>query len=357
MAPAAALVEWTGNIFALNAGAELNGAGLYRLNSGTTLTINTNVTVDNLDVLGTLNGTGVLTVNNVMNWTSGTMSGSGRTRIAPGATLNLNNAGVVMLQRTLENGGTTLWTGANITMDSAVITNRAGALFHARNAATLMQRSGLNRFDNAGTFRKSGNTGPTTLTSGVSLNNYNTVEIRSGILAANGGYVSITNSLLNCAIGGMAAGTGFGQLQVAGTVNLNGSLSVDFINGFLPATNNSFTVLAAGTRIGTFANFFYPSNNFTMQLSNTPNAVIVRITDVITNVPPPMLLTPTVSGANIQLTWSAKSNATYRVEFKADLTDTNWSALPGDVTSPSNTASKVDALTPTNRFYRVQVVP
>jgi hypothetical protein len=75
----------------------------------------------------------------------------------------------------LENGGTTLWTGTTITMDSAVITNRAGALFDAQNAATLMQRSGLNRFDNAGTFRKSGPPGMTTLTTSVSLNNYNTV--------------------------------------------------------------------------------------------------------------------------------------------------------------------------------------
>src|SRR5258705_8449823 len=112
-------------------------------------------------------------------------------------------------------------------MDSSVITNRAGALFHAQNAAMLVQRSGANRFDNAGTFRKSGNTGTTTLTSGVSLNNYNAVEIRSGILAANGGYICTSNSLLNSAIAGTTAGTGFGQLQAAGTVNLNGSLSVD----------------------------------------------------------------------------------------------------------------------------------
>jgi len=297
----------------------------------------------------------VVTVNNVMNWTSGTMSGSGRTRIAPGATLNVNNSGVLMLQRTLENGGTTLWTGANITMDSAVITNRAGALFHAQNSATLMQRSGLNRLDNAGTFRKSANTGTTTLTTGVSLNNYNTVELRSGILAANGGYISGSNALLNCAIGGTTPGTGFARLQVGGTVNLNGSLSVDLINGFLPATNDSFAVLTAGTRTGAFANFFYPSNEVTMQLSNTANSVIVRVSGVVFR--QPMLFTPVPSGSNVLLSWTAQTNRTYRLEFNRDVSPTNWEAVPGDVTTLSNTASKFDSWTPSNRFYRVRALP
>jgi hypothetical protein len=351
--PASALVEWTTSIFTLIPGAQLNGAGLYKLGGGT-LTCNTDATVDNLDVAGTFNGTGLVTVNNVMNWTSGTMSGSGRTRIAPGATLNLNNPGVVMLQRTLENAGTTLWTGATITMDSVVITNRAGALFHARNAATLMQRSGLNRFDNAGTFRKSDNTGTTTLTTGVSFNNYNTVELRSGILAASGGYTSRIASILHCAIGGTTPGTGFARLQAGGTVNLNGSLSVDLVNGFVPAVNDSFAVLTAGTRTGTFVGFSYPTNELTMQMSNTPTSVIVHVIDV--SPPRPILLTPELSGSNVNLSWTATSNITYRLEFTSDPGLTNWNAFPGDVTSLSNRASRVDSLTTSNRFYRVRVV-
>jgi hypothetical protein len=51
------------------------------------------------------------------------------------------------------------------------------------------------------------------------------------------------------------------------------------------------------------------------------------------------------------------SNTTYRVEFNPDLTPSNWAALPGDVIGVSNTASKLDPLTPSNRLYRVRVVP
>ncbi len=55
--------------------------------------------------------------------------------------------------------------------------------------------------------------------------------------------------------------------------------------------------------------------------------------------------------------WTAISNTTYRVEFNPTLAPSNWTALPGDVISPSSFASKLDILTPSNRFYWVQIVP
>jgi hypothetical protein len=286
------------------------------------------------------------------------MSGSGRTVIAPGAILNINGPSSVFLaNRTLEIGGTALWTNAgSITFTAAVITNRAGALFQAQNASSLTPTfASSGRFDNAGTFRKSASTGTTTF-SGVVLNNYGTVDIQAGFVAAYGGYTSGSGALLNCALGGTNSGSGYGQMQVAGTVALNGALSVGLTNGYLPSTNDSFTVLTAGTCNGTFTGFFYPSNQVTMQLSNTANSVIVLVTAVAAP-PPPFLLSASLSGSNVLLTWTAVSNTTYRVEFNPDLNASNWSALPGDVTNLSNFASKLDPLTPSNRFYRVRVLP
>src|SRR5205823_10155845 len=89
--PTTALVEWVAagaSAFILNAGAALNGAGLYQLND-LTLTVNGNLAVQNFNLVGgsaALNGSATVTVSNVLNWTAGTMSGSGRTIIAPGAT-------------------------------------------------------------------------------------------------------------------------------------------------------------------------------------------------------------------------------------------------------------------------------
>jgi hypothetical protein len=74
-----------------------------------------------------------------------------------------------------------------------------------------LSSSGANRFDNAGTFRKSANTGTTLIT--ANFTNYGTVDIRSGIIAANGGYAPSANARLNCALGGTTPGTNYGQLQ------------------------------------------------------------------------------------------------------------------------------------------------
>jgi hypothetical protein len=161
--------------------------------------------------------------------------------------------------------------------------------------------------------------------------------------------------LLNCALGGTTAGTNYGQLQVAGAVTLNGALSVELLNGFVPALNDSFTVLTAGSRNGTFGSFSFPSNAVTMQLSNTPTAVIARVSGVAPV--QPVLLLPEFIGPDVKLTWSAISNRTYRLEFIPGLEGSNWNPVPGDVNATSHTASKLDALTSSNRFYRVRALP
>jgi hypothetical protein len=66
---------------------------------------------------------------------------------------------------------------------------------------------------------------------------------------------------------------------------------------------------------------------------------------------------PEVDGTNAKLTWTATSNVTYRLELNPDVSSMNWKAAPGDVMTLSNTASKLDSLTPSNRFYRVRVIP
>jgi hypothetical protein len=359
-APLGALVELYSGTLTLVPGAQLNGGGLYRLNGGVLLA-NTDLSVSNLDYVNNaggaaLDGSGTLTINNLMNWTTGTMTGSGRTVIAPGATLKLANPNpsTIVLSRVLENGGVTLWTGSGtFYLSGGIITNRPGAVFEAQNAASVTPFNSPFEFDNAGIFRKSLSTGTTTV--GVPFTNYGTVDLRLGILAANNAYASSPNAVLNCALGGTTAGTNYGQLQVSGPVTLNGALSVALANGFIPATNDTFTLLTAGARNGTFANFYYPSNAVTMQLSNTASSVIVQVTGV--SITPPLLLSAAISGTNVLLGWNARSNITYRVEFNPNLASSNWSALAGDVIGSSNFASKLDPLTPSNRFYRLRVLP
>src|SRR5262249_18413912 len=68
---AGTVVDWTSGTFTLNPSAQLNGGGLYRINS-TTLARSSDLTVSNLDLIsGTLNVTGMVTVAKAMNWTAG----------------------------------------------------------------------------------------------------------------------------------------------------------------------------------------------------------------------------------------------------------------------------------------------
>ncbi len=260
-----------------------------------------------LNLNGFLGGSSVVTVTGAMNWTAGSMSGSGRTVIPAGATLTISNPSFMAINnRTLDNGGTTLWTGAGIiNLNAAVITNRVGALFNVQNASSFNFGGGAPRFDNAGIFRKSAGIGTATIGGSVPFTNYGTVDIQSGFLAANGGYASSSNAVLNCAISGTKPGTNYGQLQVSGSVTLNGTLSVNVTNNYIPTTNDSFTVLTAGTRNGTFASFTYPSNNLSMLLTNTPTSEIVKVTAVslkqTNSVPAP---------AGMISWWRAENNAT-----------------------------------------------
>ncbi len=79
---------------------------------------------------------------------------------------------------------------------------------------------------------------------------------------------------------------------------------------------------------------------------------------VLTNVPPPVIEAISVSNGTVTLTWSAVAGQKYRVQFNADLSSTNWSDLPPDITASGPTASATDPNTSeAQRFYRVQLAP
>jgi hypothetical protein len=68
-------------------------------------------------------------------------------------------------------------------------------------------------------------------------------------------------------------------------------------------------------------------------------------------------LTASVSGNNINLTFSAGAGLDYSVLYKTNLTDATWSVLASNITDlcTNVTVTVSDALTAGSRFYRVQV--
>ena len=102
--------------------------------------------------------------------------------------------------------------------------------------------------------------------------------------------------------------------------------------------------------------------------ASTGNPITVRVTDngtparsdarsfTITVVARPSIQSVTCSGTKATLTWSAIPGAKYRVQFKDDLNNTNWTDLVPDLAASGSAASMADTPAVAQRFYRILVV-
>jgi hypothetical protein len=100
----------------------------------------------------------------------------------------------------------------------------------------------------------------------------------------------------------------------------------------------------------------------------TTNAITVRVTDDDT--PPKsdtktfsvtVVIAPVIQGISlsnniITITWSAIAGQSYRLQYKSDLSDTNWNDILPDVTASGSTANKDEPLNSIpQRYYRILV--
>src|SRR5262249_38228662 len=74
-----------------------------------------------------------------------------------------------------------------------------------------------------------------------------------GVLTIVGDYTQAAGGVLVVEIGGPNPGTDFDQLPITGQATLDGTLTVNLINGFVPNAGDSFPVLTFGSGTGVFA--------------------------------------------------------------------------------------------------------
>jgi hypothetical protein len=72
--------------------------------------------------------------------------------------------------------------------------------------------------------------------------------------------------VLTMAIGGTSASQ-IGSISVSGSATLAGTLSIQVVNGFTPASGNMFQLLSFSSESGTFDTLTNP--NFTLQYNTT----------------------------------------------------------------------------------------
>ncbi len=232
-----------------------------------TLEVTANIAPSALDIGGgTLTGTGTVTVLGPLTWTSGKMTGAGRTVASGGLLLNntLTTNAPSLDGRILENAATAIWIGTHSigASNGGSLVNLPGAVFEARTDLPLL---GSGSFVNQGILRKSGGSAETTFK--VALHNEGLVEVTTGSFILEGGGTSDGTFTVGSGTGlQFLAGNysltttselnGDGFISFAGaTVSVLGSFDVHTTNilGGLVTVNHDATVTVMSVSNGTLA--------------------------------------------------------------------------------------------------------
>jgi len=261
---------WTGTTV-------FQGPGVVQINSGnvavTGSSINylaaSGVTISGLsNVVGTASLTNCTindaeTIAGAVNWSGGTLSGSGSLMVATNGVLNLT--GGCNIYGPLTNNGTVNWLGGGLYVYYyppgnyyGQIWNQAGAQWNIQCDQTLSDPSyRVPTFNNAGTVTKNGTSGNTTV---------NAYFNNSGVVDADQGVISLINGAsLAGSISFEINGTNnFGSVFVSGSVAFGGmTAGVIFNPSYSPHIGNSFALGTYGSLAssnGPFAGLTLPNS-------------------------------------------------------------------------------------------------
>jgi hypothetical protein len=254
--------------------ADLTGQGSRLVFEGTTGA--------SAPVVATLNGA---TIN--LNAISGGFGLSGNVTLTLGSTTTVRGRGILSSDLQFSGTGTLInqgfidadLSGQTLTVNPDTFTNQGTA--RATNGATLSFTNGFTQ--TAGVLEVNASTisadSPLQINGGelrgfgqINSAIQNNATLRP-LLGGTGLNVSGNVTLLSASnlvfnIGGLTAGSQYGRLNVTGNVSLGGNLLVSFVNGFVAANNNNFTVLTStATLTGAFSNV--PSGS---RLTTTDNS-------------------------------------------------------------------------------------
>ncbi len=228
---------------------------------------------------GTLNNTGAITVNGLIDITTD----------VPGTpTLNNNSPGTITVNGDDANRGNGYILLLSRSPGAGILNNNSGATITFNNYAYLEVESG-NTVTNAGTINNNSNC---LLWIKGSLNGAGAINNSSGAITGNGGVISgslytnpasstinlsydemgehsclsFNNSLTNngnilFSIGGTTPCTEYDKITVTGTATLSGTFSAQLVDSYNPPLNTTFDVITATAISGTFTNNFVNLGN------------------------------------------------------------------------------------------------
>lgn len=160
-------------------------------------------------------------------------------------------------------------------------------------------------------------------------------------------------------LNGPAPGTGYDQLRVNGSVNLNATRLIATL-GFLSAISNSFVIIDNRGSIavaGTFEGLF---EGATVDISGTPFRITYTggdgndvVLTQLTATQRPLLTIQPVPGTNVVLSWATNFTG-YTLEANTNFATNNWVTVtnPPAISGTNNTVTNASG--GANRFYRLR---
>lgn len=155
------------------------------------------------------------------------------------------------------------------------------------------------------------------------------------------------------------------------TVNVGWSGSTDPVLGYhvyrATSAAGPFTRLTGSLISQTsFSDLTVPPGSYTYMvraviLQNTPSGTYYNASQAIfanasvAALAPPMTILPIQTAGTMSLTWNSQPGSSYRVQFKSNLTQPNWTDVSGSIVATGPTTSWADPapMTDSQRFYRV----
>ena len=368
---AGATIDFASGSFVMGVPPVISGPGLCEF-TGTTLTL-LQTAPTNLVLAGgslylgpafqssggitnlTLNGSTLSSTNTVTGtlvWNSGTINGP--LTITNGGVLNIS--GNVTLENVLTNAGTVTMTGAAYLSVYNNTNTYLGKIYNLANGLWDIQTNtsiacgycvGNEFFNNAGTLRKSQGSGTASIS--VAFTNSATVEALVGTLSFSGSFVTVGGNL-DFGVSGVSS---FGQINVSGSVVLNGTVSAAWLNGFTPAVGNSFALLDYGSHSGTFANITLPPGTLGEGIYGL-TAFSLMITNINAQTSPPVFLNiKLVNTSTAVISWPS-SATNYSLQTSTNLSSLSWSNITSGITTISTNDVFSNNVNGKSGFFRLQ---
>ena len=246
----------------------------------------------------------------------------------------------------LTNYGTVNWGAGNISCDNGPVVDNYG-LWNAQANSSIFgrQSSGNLVVNNYGTFRKSGSSGTSTIDGNTIFNTTGTVDVQTGTVGLLGND-SLAGGRLNF---GINNSNNFGQITFSSGIVLEGTVSANLNNLYVPGTNSSFAVVSYGSHTGTFANYILPAGlAWATNYGNTAFSLLV------TAVLPAQLsgVGLTQNGSTFSFNFGVVPGQTYQVQYTTNLAPADWINLGNTINATNSTISVSDTIRNPQLFYR-----